>query len=57
MQLVGAAAQHLVDGAVGGARPSIEHDDPVGDADDGVEVVLDEHDRAITGGDQLAERA
>ena len=57
VQLVGAAAQHLVDGAVGGeAAVVVEHDDPVDEADGGVEVVLDEQDRAVAGRDELGER-
>ena len=56
VQLVGATAQHLVDGAVGGqAALLVEHDDAVDEADGRVEVVLDEQDRSIALGDELGE--
>ena len=56
MQVVGAGAQNLVDRPVGdGAAVVVEHDDAVGDPHDGVEVVLDQHERPVARGDEFAE--
>ena len=56
VEFLRASAQHVVDGAVGvRAAVMIEHDDAVGDARGGVEVVLDQHDRAVTRRDEVLE--
>ena len=56
VQVVGAGAQNLVDRPVGdGAAVVVEHDDAVGDPHDGVEVVLDQHERPVARGDEFAE--
>ncbi len=57
VQLLGASAQHAVDRAVGEeASGVVEHDDTIDEPDGRVEVVLDEDDRAVPGGDEIGER-
>ncbi len=51
------AAQHVVDRSVGDDDAlGVEHDDPIDEADGGIEIVLDEQDGAVAGRDELAER-
>ena len=57
VQFLGAVAQHRVHRAVGDETAVlVEHDDAVDEADRGVEVVLDEQDRAVAVRHELGER-